>query len=90
MSLSRQPYRQALPDLELSIERGTKAVPDDGYFHLRRAGEELGRYRSLKAAQGAWQEVVRESGWKPEPRATDPAEVRRREQSERWARNRAG
>ena len=85
-----EPYRQFLPELELSLERGTDAVPDDGHLHLLRAGEELGRYRSLKSAQAAWREVVRESGWKPQPRVVDPAKIRRREQTERWARNRAG
>jgi len=88
--MAPQPYRQALPGLGLSLERATDSVPDDGHFHLCRAGEEIGRYRSLKAAQAAWQEVIRESGWKPQPREADPAEIRRREQTERWARNRAG
>jgi len=84
------PYRQHLPDLDLSIERDTDAVPGDGGWYLIRAGKQLGRYRSLKAAQEAWKEVVRESGWVPKAREVDPDEVRRREQMERWARNRAG
>jgi hypothetical protein len=28
------PYRQAVPALGLSLERGTKDVPDDGRFHV--------------------------------------------------------
>jgi hypothetical protein len=84
------PYRQVLPDLELSIERSTENVPDDGQWHLLRGGEEVGRFRSLKAAQVAWREVVSDSGWKPSPPNVDVDEVRRRAQIERWSRNRAG
>lgn len=84
------PYRQYLPDLDLSIERYTDAVPDDGRWYLIRDGKQLGRFRSLKAAQDAWKKVVRDSGWRPKGREVDPNEVRRREQMERWARNRAG
>jgi len=79
-----------LPDLDLSIERYTEAVPSDGAWYLMRGREQLGRYRSLKAAQEAWRQLLRESGWTPNPRPVDPAEARRREQKERWARNRAG
>lgn len=88
--MSREPYRQSLPDLELSIERYTEAVPRDGGWYLLRGGEQLGRYRSLKAAQQAWREIVQESGWKPERREVDPSRVRHRERMERWSRNRAG
>ena len=85
-----EPYRQTLPALKLSIERHTDAVPHDGRWYLLRDGAELGSYRSLKAAQEAWREVVAQSDWKPPPREVDTEEVRRREQMERWARNRAG
>lgn len=85
-----EPYRQFLPDLDLSIERYTDAVPGDGGWYLLRTGKQLGRFRSLKAAQEAWAGVVHEAGWTPPGREVDPAEVRRREQKERWARNRAG
>jgi hypothetical protein len=47
-------------------------------------------YRFSKAAQQAWRELVRDSGWKPERKPIDANEVRRREQVERWSRNRAG
>ncbi len=88
--MNREPYRQVLPDLDLSIERFTENVPDDGQWYLLKGGEELGRFRSLKAAQEAWREIVRTSGWKPAPNEVDADEVRRREQTERWSRNRAG
>jgi hypothetical protein len=87
--MTREPYRQVLPDLELSIERYTEAVPHDGGWYLLR-GEQMTRFRSLKAAQEAWREVLSDSGWQPPQRAVDVKEVRRREQLERWSRNRAG
>lgn len=89
-SVSREPYRQVLPELKLSIERFTDGVPNDGAWYLLSAGRQIGRYRSLRAAQEAWRAVIRESGWQRPRREIDPAEVRRREQMERWARNRAG
>jgi hypothetical protein len=85
-----EPYKQHLPDLDLSIERYTDTVPKDGAWYLLQAGRQLARYRSLKAAQEAWKALVQESGWTPSRREVNPAEVRRREQKERWARNRAG
>jgi hypothetical protein len=88
--MSHDPYRQVLPDLGLSIERFTEGVPSDGLWHVLRSGDEVGRFRSLKAAQEAWREIIRESGWKPSPRDVDADDVRRREQVERWSRNRGG
>jgi hypothetical protein len=88
--VSREPYRQVLPELELSIERLTESVPPDGYWYVLKAGERVGRFRSLKAAQAVWRDIVRESGWVPKPPEVDFADVRRREQIERWSRNRAG
>jgi hypothetical protein len=88
--VSREPYRQVLPDLELSIERFTESVPADGQWHVLKGGKEVGRFRSLNAAQNAWRQIVRDSGWKPRPHNVDPDDVRRREQIERWSRNRGG
>ncbi|RJX22804.1 MAG: hypothetical protein C4575_00745 [Desulforudis sp.] len=55
-------YRQSIPELGLSIERGTPAVADDGKFHVLLNGEEVfasakekeavEEYRRLKAALG--------------------------------------
>lgn len=85
-----KPYKQVLPALKLSLERGTDAVPADGAWYLIRDGIQIGRYRTLSAAQDVWRDVVHASGWKPPKRQIDVADVRRREQTERWSRNRAG
>ena len=60
-------YRQSIPDLNLSIERATEAVPDDGKYHVLRSGELLGSYRILKRAQEVFRRVVQESGYAPKP-----------------------
>jgi len=88
--MATTPYRQELPALELSLERGTEHVPDDGAWYLLRAGQQIGRFRSLSAAREAWQDIVDESGWQPPPRDVDHKAALAREQKERWARNRAG
>jgi hypothetical protein len=89
-AVSSAPYRQSISELGLSIERATATVPDDGAYHLRRKGETLGRFRSLKAAQAAWADAVRELDWKPTRSDNDATIALRREKAERWSRNRAG
>lgn len=80
-------YRQHLPALDLSLERETERVPHDGYWYLLRGGEQVGRFRSERAARDAWKRVVDESGWRPEKREID-AEERRRLDVERRERER--
>ena len=60
-------YRQYIPDLDLSIERYTEAVPSDGKYHVLRNGEIFGSFRYLKQAQDAFRKLVQESGFKPNP-----------------------
>jgi hypothetical protein len=89
-SVNPKSYKQELPDLALSLERFTSSVPGDGAYYIRLNQEVIGRYRSLKAAQAAWRDIISKSDWSPTPRPIDPDDVRRREQIERWSRNRAG
>jgi len=79
-----------LPALDLSLEKGTKTVPDDRAWYLLRAGQQIGRYRREAEARAAWAALVAESGWVPPKRKADPNEILRSESKERWARNRAG
>src|SRR4051812_33039310 len=65
MASKRTPYRQTLPPLELSMERYTDAVLPDGRWHLFRAGQEIGSYRTKAEAQAAWRAEVEASDWKP-------------------------
>ena len=75
-------YRQSIPDLGLSIERGTEATPDDGKYHLIRDGQSLGSFRALKRAQEVFRQVVQESGYKPTP--STPARTASQIMTERY------
>jgi len=58
-------YRQAVPAIELSLERATENVPDDGFFYVSLAGEIKGRFRTLRQAQALYKALLDESGYKP-------------------------
>jgi hypothetical protein len=79
MAKTPDSYAQRLPALELSIERSTDNVPHDGHYHLLRGREQLGRFKSLKAAQESWRAIVDESGWTPPRRELDSREYLVRE-----------
>lgn len=88
-------YTQRLAALELAIERNTSNVPPDGYYHLLHAGKEIDRYRSMRAAKAAWDEIVAASGWSSDRRtrltseemlARDRAARERQEKAEHWHR----
>jgi hypothetical protein len=68
-------YFQLLPAVGLSIEHHTDRVPDDSGWYLMHGDERLGRFRSLKQAQAAYAEAIRESGWKPPPREVAPDDL---------------
>lgn len=84
------PYTQRIAGLDLAIEKGTERTPDKHRYHVILNGELVATFRSLPQAQAEFKRLRDESGWKPPERAVDPAEVRRRQQQERWSRNRAG
>lgn len=88
--MTRDSYRQSLPDLDLSIERYTDSVPADGAWYLLNGGKQLGRYRTLQAAKEGWDAFIEKSGWTPPQRPIDAKAMLQRESGERWARNRAG
>ena len=60
-------YRQFIPDLELSVERATDNVPQDGKYHVLKGGRDLGSFRVLKQAQALFKQVVNESEYQPPP-----------------------
>ena len=68
-----EPYRQSIAAVGLAIERGTPAVPDDGYFYVLFAGQVQGRYRTLKQAQAQYREILSNQDWKPKPLLPAPA-----------------
>jgi hypothetical protein len=68
--MGTESYRQAIPDLNLSIEKATDKVPDDGKYYVLQNGKVLGAFRNLKQAQVLYRKIVQESGYKPTPVTT--------------------
>ena len=63
-------YKQSIPAIGLSLERGTPTVQKDGYFYVLVKGEIRGRFRTMREAQEAYKRLLEESGYKPpEPAA---------------------
>jgi hypothetical protein len=56
-------YKQAIPDLSLSIEKDTDAVLSDGKYHVLKYGGVIGSFRSLKQAQGLFKKAEEEWLW---------------------------
>lgn len=59
-------YKHFIPKLNLSIERNTDQVPNDGKFYIVRDGHAVEGFRSLKKAEEKFKQIVEESGYKPE------------------------
>src|SRR5437879_5872762 len=55
-------FRRCHPESQVSLEEGTPAVPRDGCFYVLRAGEVVGRYRTLKKATVAYDKEVHNEG----------------------------
>jgi hypothetical protein len=59
-------YKHYLPNLNLSIEKNTKNVPNDGKFHVVHQGHIVGSYRHVKKAEEKFRQMINELGYKPE------------------------
>ena len=62
---ARGSYRQVIPDIQLSIEKDTDAVPQDGKYYVVREGKIRGTFRWIKPAQKLFNDLVKESGYTP-------------------------
>ena len=60
-------YKRYIPDINLSIEKGTKDVPNDGRYYLLMDGIITEKFTLLKKAEERFKELVKASGYKPEP-----------------------
>ena len=58
-------YRQVIPDIQLSIEKDTDAVPKDGKYYVVHEGDIKGAFRSIKPAQRMFNDLVKEIGYTP-------------------------
>lgn len=58
-------YKSYIPDIKLSLEKGTNLVPNDGRYYVVRDGCIIDSFASLKQADGKFKQLVAESGYKP-------------------------
>ena len=65
-------YRHYIPDLDLSIERYTSRVPNDGKFHILYKGNIIDSFRLKKQAEQKFYQIVKESGYKPKIQKSKP------------------
>ena len=73
--MSVESYRQSIPAIGLSLERGTADIPKDVYFYVLLNGAIKGRFRTMKQALALYKSLLEESGYTP-PRVDtkgDPA-----------------
>ncbi|HEX78015.1 MAG TPA: hypothetical protein G4O03_06350 [Dehalococcoidia bacterium] len=69
-------YKHSIPKLNLSIERNTSQVPNDGKFHIVYDGCIVASFSSIKKAEERFRQLVQESGYKPEAPPTRPISAR--------------
>ena len=70
-------YKHYIPALDLSIERYTNRVPNDGKYHVVYRRNIVGSFRSRKQAEEKFYQIVKESGYKPDTtkvKTYDPAQ----------------
>ena len=65
-------YKHSLPALNLSIERNSGRVPNDGRFYIVQEGGVVDSFRSKKKAEAKFYEMVEASGYKPEIPVDEP------------------
>jgi predicted DNA-binding protein len=69
-------YKQSVPAIGVSLERGTANVPRDGYFYVLVNGEIRGRFRGMRRALAFYKSLLEQSGYTPpstERAKADPA-----------------
>ena len=72
-------YKRELPQLQLSIERHTKHVPNDGRFYVVRRGKIIADFPTEKSALKKYREILEEVGFEPqeiETKKMTPSEKR--------------
>ena len=67
-------YKHYIPELKLSIERNTANVPNNNYYYVIRDGEIIEKYRTLKKAKELFDNMIKESGYKPKLENSKPKE----------------
>lgn len=68
-------YKRELPELGLSVERSTDAVPDDGKFYIVKESRVVESFVSEAQAVARFRAVAREMGFRPASPSTPPPGV---------------
>lgn len=50
-------FNEELKRCNLRLEKGTRGVPDDGYYYLFHKKEQVGRFKSYKKAQKEFEKI---------------------------------
>lgn len=58
-------YKHYIPDINLSIEKGTDKVPSDGKYHIVRDGHIIDSFKFRMQAEGKFKKLIEASGYKP-------------------------
>ncbi len=58
-------YKQSIPAIGLSLERGTANTPQDSHFYVLLNGGVQGRFRAMKQALALYKSLLEESGYRP-------------------------
>jgi len=72
-------YKRELPQLQLSIERDTENVPNDGRFYLVRRGKIIADFSTEKSALKKYREILEEVRFQPQE-----IETKKMRPSEQW------
>ena len=51
------PYRQYVPSIELSLEKNTEDVPDDGWYYVIKSKEVVGRFKRYSHAHEVYKAI---------------------------------
>lgn len=51
-----------MPSLNLSVEKGTSNVPDDGRFHVVKDGQIVASYKLFAPAEKRYRQLINEAG----------------------------
>ena len=62
-------YRRYIPAINLSLEKDSNNVPNDGKYHILHDGKVVAGFKNHKQADEYFEQLVKASGYKP-PKAT--------------------
>ena len=58
-------FQQKVPNYDVSLEKGTKDIPNDGKYYILRKGKIVYSTKILKKAQIKFDDLLKKMGYKP-------------------------